>query len=241
MNRRTRGIILQATSYSETSLVVKIYTENSGLETFIVSGVRSKNSRFKSNLFQPLTLVELVASGRNGPSMKRITDIQLAPPFTGIPGDVIKSSIAIFLSEVIYRSIREEEPNPALFGFLHNSIQILDLSNENCSRFHLYFMIQLSRYLGFFPHGDCNATDVVFDLKEGVFTSNPPLHMMVLDHENSKVLHLLMNAGFGDYRDIDIPAGRLRTLLEALVTYFEIHHTHGNPIRSHAILSEVLH
>jgi len=238
---KARGIILQTTNYSETSLVVKIYTENSGLETFIVSGVRAKNSRFKSNLFQPLTLVELVASGRSGRSMKRITDIQLSPPFTGIPGNVIKSSIAIFLSEVIYRSIREEESNPALFGFLHNSIQILDLSNDNCSRFHLYFMVQLSRYLGFFPHGDCNSSGTVFDLKEGVFTQQHPMHVMVLDHETSKVLFQLMNTGFEDYRAIDIPANRLKILLEALVTYFEIHHTHGNPIRSHAILSEVLH
>jgi DNA repair protein RecO (recombination protein O) len=108
MNSKTRGIILQTTNYSETSLVVKIYTEQSGLGSYIVSGVRSRNSRFKSNLFQPLSLIDMVASGKPGQSMKRITEIQLSPPFSGIPGDIIKSSIAIFLAEVIYRSIREE-------------------------------------------------------------------------------------------------------------------------------------
>lgn len=241
MNKNTRGIILQTTNYSETSLVVKIYTEQSGLETFIVSGVRSKNSRFKSNIFQPLSLVELVASGKAGRSMKRITDIHLSPPFSGIPGDVVKSSIAIFLSEVIYRSIREEEANPTLFGFLHNSIQILDLSHENCSRFHIYFMIQLTRYLGFFPHGACNTPFSCLDLKEGVFTDSLPSHLYVLNHENSMLIYKMMNAGFDNYRDIVIPAGQLKILLDALVTYFEIHHTHGNPIRSHTILGEVLH
>src|SRR6186713_1320642 len=117
MNSKTRGIILQSTNYSETSLVVKIYTEQGGLGSFIVSGVRTRNSRFKSNIFQPLSLVELVTTGSSSQSMKRITEIQLAPPFSGIPEDIVKSSIAIFLAEVIYRSIREEEPNPSLFGF----------------------------------------------------------------------------------------------------------------------------
>jgi len=240
MNKKTRGIVLQSTNYSETSLVVKIYTEQYGLESYIVSGVRTKKSRFSSNIFQPLSLVELVASGRTGSTLKRITDIQLSPAFSGIPGDVIKSTIALFLSEVIYRSIREEEHNPALFGFLHNSIQILDLSQDNCARFHLYFMIQLTRYLGFFPQGECNSNGRCFDLKEGVFTDYHSSHIFILDHENSLLLYRLMNSGFETYRDIVIPAPRMRTILDALVTYFEIHHTHGNPIRSHTILGEVL-
>ena len=240
MNSKTRGIILQATNYSETSLVVKIYTEHGGLASFIVSGVRTKNSRFKSNVFQPLSLVELVASGSQAQSMKRITEIQLSPPFSGIPGDIIKSSIAIFLSEVIYRSIREEEPNPSLFGFIHNSIQILDLSQASCSRFHIYFMIQLSRYLGFFPHGEYSETSSIFDLKEGYFTNRLPSHPAILDPSHSKILFRLMLSDFENYRDIEISTAATKVLLQALVTYFEIHHTHGNPIKSHTVLETIL-
>ncbi len=240
MSSTTRGIILQTTNYSETSLVVKIYSEQSGLGSYIVSGVRARNSRFKSNIFQPLSLVELVASGKPGQSMKRISDIHLSPPFSGIPGDIIKSSIAIFLSEVIYRSIREEEPNPTLFGFLHNSIQILDLCHDNCSRFHIYFMIRFSRHLGFFPHGDCIPGVSIFDLKEGFFTGNQPVHDAFLDHRHADLLYRLMHASFDDYRDIRVTPAATKILLKALVTYFEIHHTHGNPIRSHTVLEEVL-
>ncbi len=240
MNSKTRGIVLQTTNYSESSLIVKIYTEDAGLGSYIVSSVRVRNSRFKSNIFQPLSLVELVASGKPGQSMKRITDIQLSPPFSGIPGDIIKCSIAIFLSEVIYRSIREEEPNAVLFGFLHNSIQILDLSHDNCSRFHIYFMIRFSRHLGFSPHGECLPGISIFDLKEGYFTANRPVHEAYLDHDHAALLFRLMHADFENYRDIAIAAPSLKILLKALVTYFEIHHTHGNPIKSHTVLEEVL-
>ncbi len=240
MSSKTRAIILQTTNYSETSLVVKIYTETSGLGSYIVSGVRSRNSKFKSNIFQPLSLVEMISSGKPGQSMKRITEISLAPPLSGIPGDIIKSSIAIFLAEIIYRSIREEEPNSSLFGFLSNSIQILDVSHGNCSRFHIYFMIRFSRHLGFFPHGDCIAGVTIFNLEEGFFTSNYPSHGRFLDLHHANLLFQLMHADFENYRDIEISMPEMKTLLNSMVTYFEIHHTHGSPIRSHKILEEVL-
>jgi DNA repair protein RecO (recombination protein O) len=101
-------------------------------------------------------------------------------------------------------------------------------------------MIQLSRYLGFFPHGECNSAGSIFDLREGVFTDRQPAHLLVLNHEDADILYRLMNAGFENYREVPIPANRLKHLLDALVMYFEIHHTHGNPIRSHTILGEVL-
>ncbi len=240
MNSKTRGIVLQSTNYSESSLVVKIYTENAGPGSYIVGSVRTRNSRFKSNIFQPLSLVEMVASGKPGQSMKRITEIQLSPPFITIPGDIVKSSIAIFLSEVIYRSIREEEQSPILFGFLHNSIQILDLCQENCSRFHIYFMIRFSRHLGFFPHGECVPGVSIFDLKEGYFTPNRPVHEAFLDYDHAALLFRLMHSDFENYRDIPITSPSLKILVKAMVTYFEIHHTHGNAIKSHTVLEEVL-
>ncbi len=241
MNHKTRGIILQTTDYSETSLVVKIYTEHGGIGSFIVGGVRTRNGRFKSNLFQPLSLVELVASGSPSGSMRRITDIQLAPPFSGIPGNIVKSSIAIFLAEVVLRSIREEEANPVLFEFLHNSIQILDLSQGNCSRFHICFMVQLTRYLGFYPQGAYTKNSGFFDLQEGTFTGIQPSHPVILEKEPAALLYRIMMAGFENYQSVELTSQSAKELLGALVTYFEIHHTQGSSIRSHMVLEEVLH
>jgi DNA repair protein RecO (recombination protein O) len=240
MRTQSRGIVLHATEYSETSLVVKIYTEEKGLGTFIVGGVRTKKSRYNSTLFQPLSLVELVASGKPGQTMQRITEIHFSPPFSGIPSDMIKSTIAIFMAEVIYRSIREEEPNKALFHFLNSSIQILDLHQGNCSRFHLYFMTQLTRHLGFYPQGTFHKGRSIFDLREGTFTDRLPSHPDYTGVAESELLASLLTCSFENYTSVAIGGAASKSLLSALVTYFELHQTHGNPIRSHRILEEVM-
>jgi DNA repair protein RecO (recombination protein O) len=241
MNQKTRGIILHTTDYSETSLVVKIYTENAGMGSYIVSGVRTKKSRIKSNIFQPLSLVEMISSGKPGHGMKRITEIQLSPPLPHLTADVIKSSVALFLSEVIYRSVREESPNSSLFGFLHNGIQILDLSHEDCSRFHIYFMIQLSRHLGFYPNGTFVTGQSIFDIREGLFRNSPPHHVDFLSTVLSEKIFQLLNCSFENYHNIALSSPERKELLKSLVTFFEMHQTQGSNIRSHKVLEEVLH
>jgi DNA repair protein RecO (recombination protein O) len=240
MQLRTRGIVLQSTDYGETSLVVKIYTETSGMTSFIVSGVRTRNPKFAVSLFQPFTLTELIASGKPGQSLLRITDIRLAPPLNGIPGDMVKSSIALFLAEVVYRSIREETPNPALYGFLFHGIQVLDVSGSDCTRFHLYFLARLTRHLGFFPNGDFTAGVSIFDLREGLFRSEPPLHREYFSPSTTVKLHQLLHTTFESYNSIDITHGEMKELLKGLVFYFELHQTHGSIIRSHKVLEEIL-
>jgi DNA repair protein RecO (recombination protein O) len=240
MKIKTRGIVLHTTQYSETSLVVKIYTEEIGLASFIVGGVRQKNSRIKSNIFQSLSLVELVASGKQGTTMPRITDIQLSPPFTDIPANVIKSSIAIFLAETIYRSIKEEETNPQLFSFIHSGIQILDVSSQNCSRFHIFFLIQLSRYIGFFPNGVFTQQMVLFDLREGLFTDRLPNHPEFLDNYHASILWKYMNLSFENYHELTVSRESVQLLINSLVYYYEMHLTHGKTIHSHKVLAEVL-
>ncbi len=237
---QSKGIILKSTNYGDTGLVVKIYTEQAGMGSFIVSGVRSKKSRFSSSIFQPLSLVEMIASGKPGQSMKRITEIHLSPPFTGIPHDMVKSTIAIFLSEVIYRSVKEEEVNPSLFNFLHSSIQILDLNQHNCARFHLFFMIQFSRYLGFYPNGVYIKGVSCFDLREGLFKSSFPAHTDFLDSRQTGILYEFMNKSFDNFHDFELPKEISKEILHSLVTYFEIHQTHGSQIRSHKVLEEIL-
>jgi DNA repair protein RecO (recombination protein O) len=240
MKAITRAIVLNTTPYSESSLVVKAYTEISGLRSYIVSGVRTGKGKFHSNLFQPLTLLEIVTSGKPGQSLTRITDASLAPPLTGISGDISKSTMAIFMSEVIYRSIKEEEHNPGLFGFLHNAIQILDLARHDYSRFHLYFMIGLTRYTGFYPHGIWQGSKTKFDLREGIFTESLPSHPEYTEGSITDAIWNLMGRSFENYHESIIPSPVARVMLHALIRYYELHVTQGKKIVSHKILEEVL-
>jgi DNA repair protein RecO (recombination protein O) len=241
MRIKTRAIILHTTKYSETSLIVRAYTEESGACSFIVGGVRGGGkSRFAAGVFQPFSLVEIIASGKPGNDLHRITEVQFAPAFTNIPNDIVKSSMLLFLSEVVSRCIREEEPSPSLFQFMHHSAQVLDLMNGSCSRFHLHFLVRLTRYVGFYPNGEYSVGTPYFDLREGVFVSMKPHHADYLEDEVSMALFELMTTGFEDHDDIQIRPAVGRALLQAMVAYYELHLTHGREIHSHKILSEVL-
>jgi DNA repair protein RecO (recombination protein O) len=240
MRIHTRAIILHTTKYGETSLIVRTYTESSGICSFIVGGVRGGGkSRFPAGVFQPLNLVEVVASGKPGTTLPRITEIQLSPPLGYLHQDLVKGTIAMFLSEVLNRSIKEEEPSPSLFGFLHNAILMLDTEPNYVARFHLAFMVQLSKHLGFYPHGSYSEQGF-FDLQEGVFTQHRPNHVYYLDGPVARSLWLLMYTPFGDLSDLDVDAIDNRRMLQGLVTYYELHMTQGRSIHSHHILSEVL-
>ena len=240
MRIHTRAIILHSTKYGETSLIVRTYTETSGICSFIVGGVRGGGkSRFPAGIFQPLNLVEVVASGKPGTTLPRITEIQLSPPLSYLHQDLVKGTIAMFLSEVLNRSIKEEEPSPSLFGFLHNAILILDTEPNHVARFHLAFMVQLSKHLGFYPHGSYFEQGF-FDMQEGVFTQHRPTHVYYLDGSVARSLWLLMQTPFGDLSSLNVDAIDNRRMLQSLVTYYELHMTQGRNIQSHHILSEVL-
>ena len=239
MLQKSRGIIFHTTDYSETSIIAKIYTEDFGLQSLLVNSVRKKNARIRSSIFQPLSLVELVFYHKDRGGLQRISEIRNTIPYREIPFDSIKSSMVLFLNEVLYRSIREESPNQGLFEFLFNSLQLLDVETSSGGNFHLIFLIKLTRYLGFFPHGQYNESSKIFDLKEGSFLSAIPIHPHFLnDAESLEFSTLLATAGNieGAY---NLSHDIKRKLLDKLLEYYRLHIEGFGEIRSHKILEEV--
>ena len=150
---KTRGIVFHRIKYSESSIIAKIYTEQFGLCSFLVQGARKKTSAAKANLLQPLSLVELVAYHKETSGLQKMKELKNDHPLISIQNNIVKTTIAIFLSEMLVRSIREETPNKQLFSFLHQSIIFFD-KLENPVNFHLLFLIKLSKFLGFFPQAN---------------------------------------------------------------------------------------
>jgi DNA repair protein RecO (recombination protein O) len=169
MLHKTRGIVLHTVKYSETSLIVKVYTEAFGIQSYMVKGARNPKSKLRPILFQPLTLLELVAYHKERNTLQSIKEIRLAHPYQSMPFDIRKSSIALFLNEVVYRSVGEEESNPALFEFLWSSFLLLDAVEEPFMHFHLLFTIKLTKYLGFHPRNTRTDEHCFFNLSEGTF------------------------------------------------------------------------
>lgn len=240
MLHKTRGIVLSTLSYSDTSVIAHVYTEQFGPQSYMINGARGKRAKIKANLLQPLSLIEMVVYHKEKSSLQRIREIRNSQPFTSIPYNILKTSIVIFINEVLYKAIREEEPNQRLFEFIYSSVQILDLEQENCANFHLSFLVQLSKYLGFLPQGKAGAETPYFDLQEGTFISQEPLHPYFLDQNLSSILEKLAEFDYTAAASIMLTNDQRRELLSKLILYYELHLPGLREINSHKILEEVI-
>lgn len=239
MLHKTRGIVLHTTDYSETSIVAKVYTEHFGLQSYIVNSVRKKNARVKSATFQALTLVDLVVYHKERSGLQRMADVKPAPALRNIPFDIRKSSVALFLDEVLYKSIHEEEANPGLFEFLFNSIQLLDLQTPPNPDFHLLFLLQLSRHLGFFPNDNYDEHNTVFNLQEGHFQSDVPSHPHYARAPYSAILCRLLRSLPDFNAKSEMTTDERRNLLESILEYYELHIAGFGRMKSHKVLEQI--
>ena len=155
---KTKGVVFRFTKYGETSVIATVFTEEFGLQSYMVNGVRSKNSKSKIALYQPLTLLEMVVYHRENANLNRIKEIKCLHPYHTIHRDVTKSSIAMFITELLNKTVKEESHARELCEFLISSLITLDSLTENVANFHLIFLIRLSRFLGF---GAQNVNEVL--------------------------------------------------------------------------------
>jgi len=236
---KTRGIALHSVKYAESSLIVKTYTETFGLQSYILKGIRGKKSNIKSALFQPLTLLDMVVYHREKSSIHPVKEVMLAVPTHSTTSDIRKSSIALFLSELIYRAIREEEANDSLFEFLWNSIILLDTTDKGIAGFHLLFSVKLCHFLGFRPQGNRNETNRFFNLQEGMF--HPIFSAShCLNEEQSRWFDQLINTEMTQLSRLVFPAGMRVELLDKVLLYYRYHLPGFSGIRSREILHTVL-
>jgi DNA repair protein RecO (recombination protein O) len=235
----TRGIVFNQVKYGETSIIARIYTEHSGLQSFLIRGARSRHSRIRSAHLQHLSLVELEFNQRSNKEIQHLKSLKIAHPFRDIPFNVKKSAVAVFLNEILFKVIREEEANPALFSYLFNTIQFLDLKAGHVGLFHHLFLIQLSRHLGFFPRNNFSGQHIHFDLQEGEFTASESHGELVGNQRVSEMLHDLMQLNFDDLDGRSTDSALKQELLDLLLRYYRLHIPGFGTIRSHLVLSEV--
>ncbi|MCX6271487.1 MAG: DNA repair protein RecO [Bacteroidetes bacterium] len=236
----TRGIVLHQTRYSETSLIVKVYTEAFGLASFIFKGVRKTKPVVSPALLQHLSLIELVTNKNVNANLQYVKEIRGFYSYTELPYDIRKSAIAIFLNEILYKSLKEEEPNPDLFDFLITSLQILDLTHQPVSNFHLWFALQLTRFLGILPVGQDQPAKPVFNLKEGIFQFSCPDHPHYVEPPYGTLFSQFSRPGFREYYSVSIKASERKQLLLKIIEFYQLHLQGFGSMKSHEVLEEVL-
>lgn len=231
---KTRGIVLNYIKYRETSIIARVYTEQLGLQTYIVNSIRKKGPSMRIALFQPLTLLEMVVYTAPSGGITRISEFKCAQPFRSIMTDIRKSSVALFLSEVIAASVKEEEENPPLFNFLYQSILNFDRKEEHFENFHLTFLLQLAHYLGFGPASASEITSqVAFAAPAGGTAQPSVMHFQVFDSLLEELMEKPDTA--------QVPNGKVRReLLNILIRFYQLHIDRLGEIKSLTVLSDVL-
>jgi DNA repair protein RecO (recombination protein O) len=221
MLHKTRGIVFRFTKYGETSIIVNIFTEQFGLQSYIVNGVRSKSAKGKIALYQPLTLLDLVVYHKENANILRIKEVQCAYPYRSLASDVRKSTQAMFLNEILNKSVKEQSHAQELFDFLFAALVTLDNQETGYENSHLIFLLKLSRFLGFEPQ-------LIEEVLQG----------RLADAEEEKLLEQLLKADFSDH--LTMTAIQRRNLLDLMLRFYATHIDNLGEIKSVQVLREVL-
>lgn len=239
--QKLKGIYLHHVRYSENNVIAKIYTNELGMQSFMIRGVGKSKKNKKTGLLQPLTLLDIIAYVNSKRNIHQVKEISVAYHFKTLQQEnFVKSSIAVFVNELIYKSIKEVEKNDAMFDFLFNSVQYLDLIDGGFANFHLLFAMQFSKYLGFFPsYSDKEKADF-FDLREGVFSSSEPMHADYISFEDSIRFRELIKRDYSEAANLNITNQQRRELLRVILSYYTFHLQGFTEIKSHQVLETVL-
>ncbi|KAB1067355.1 DNA repair protein RecO [Tamlana haliotis] len=217
----TNAIVLSKLKYRDNDLIVKCFTQEKGVISFLLRGIlKSKKSQNKAAYFQPLSQIQIVIDYKSNRSLQTIKETKLTVIYSSLHSHVLKSSIVLFLSEVLSSTLHEEEADEALFSYLENTLLWLDSQSEYAN-FHLLFLLKLTKYLGFYP--DTRAIELPnFNLNEGRFELKPVFkHNMA--GPNVLLLKQLLETPFDALPDIKINATQRQSFLSAMLIYFELH------------------
>lgn len=240
MQSKTKGIVLKTIKYGDRKLIVKIYTNTHGLQSFFVPLGTSSKAKIKPALLLPLTQIDIETSVRTNKQFASIKDIHCNYQYTDLTQNIYKNTIALFLNEVLFGCLKEEEPNENMFEFVTVALQWLDQSHEHISNFHLYFLIELSKHLGFYPQNNFTSSLPYFDLREGAFIAKLPEHPDYLFPESGKLLSDLLMVDLRNIRYYQLNKQERDDLMNNMLSFYRLHVSGIKDIKSLLVLKETL-
>ncbi len=239
MTEKTRGIVLHQIKYSDSGIVAWLYTRKFGRQSFLIRGLRNKKSGRHNILFQPMFILDMVIYYKEIREMQTVKEFTASYSPSDIYSNIKKSSVAMFLGEVLASVLREEHPNERLFDFIENSVIYFDTSKEDYANFHLGFLAGLSSYLGFEPQQRKDPSGHYFDMLNGGFVSSPPLHGNYANRELSEILAMLFSSSYDKIKDISLTGVLRNEILETIVKYYSLHLPGLKKINSLEVLKAV--
>jgi len=236
----TEGIVLHSFKYNDTSIIARIYTKEKGLQSYLIPGVRKKRASIKNSLFQPLSIFKIVAYHNDKNNLQRIKEVNSIHLYKTLHSDIIKTSMAVFISEMLIKCIKEQEQNEDMFEFLKKSFLFLDQRDKKFADFHLVFLMHLTKYLGFYPNLKQNIkTPLLFNLKEGTYIKNSNNSSYILDEYFSEFFSKICQIKYDDLDQLSLTFNQRKAVLNKIIDYYKIHISGFSNIKSLPVLETV--
>ena len=241
---KTKGIVLRTVKYGETSLIVTIYTELFGVQSYMVNGVRasSRKGPGKANLFQPAAILDLVVYHNELKNLQRIREFRWGVLYQHLFFDVIRNAVALFMVELLQKCIRQPEPNPELFYFIEDSFLHLDVAEGRVlANLPLFFTLHLAGFFGFRIDESQSGRASFFDLREGQFVADHPHHPDVLEGNYSyHTAQLLRARQPQELQELALNQETRRILLQACIVFYSLHVPDFGEMRTLPVLQTLL-
>lgn len=236
---KSRAIVLHTLRYNDEQLIVDLLTEAEGFVTMMVRVSRSRRASVRHTLFQPLAVLQLEWEHRPKTTMQRPRSALTALPYTSLPYDADKATIALFLSEFLRYIIRREPEARLLFGYILDSLAWLDACRGDFANFHLVFLLRLSRFLGIMPNMDDARDGYCFDLRASVFTPTVPAHPDYLPPLEAQLVPKLMRMRYQTMHVFRFSGRERSQLLEHILRYYRLHLPDFPEVKSLGVLRDV--
>jgi len=232
----TKAIVLHKSNYSESSLIVQVFTLEYGKIGLLIRGAKRRKSRTKSALFEPLSIIEIVANFSDTGKLVIPREVKLNTPFISIQSDISKRTIALFISEILHKCIKLPNPDYALFNYIEKALLSLEQSNRKNANFHLIFLLELSKHLGFQPQ---KSNGEFFDLVEGKFTNSIPQGTMYFRGEEKDLFLYLLGIKIEETAQINFTTNQRKIVLSSIIKYYQTHIPNLGEIKSHTVLETI--
>ena len=233
---KTRGIVLHTIPYKDNYSIVHIYTEHFGRVSYMLPGSKRKKSGLSRSLFMPLSVLDMDVDHGNRRDIQRIKEAHLSFPLVEISTNPIKNMLALFLSEVLFRVVKETEPDGRLFRFLYDSVSLLERTETGIANFHLVFLLHLLYYIGIYPNAESNSDSLYFDMLNSVFVREHPAHVHYLNQQECIVMVRLLKMTYENMSLYSFSRRERVRIIERILEYYRLHLPEFPEIRSLGVM-----
>lgn len=234
-----KTIVLHTFKYKESGIILQGYSNKGGKESFYIKSGKKSLKKHSLSTLHPLNILESVTSSHNIGELKILKEFNSVHKLSSLRSSIPKAAIAIFISEVISKTIHEFEQNSDMFNFLEKSILELEQINKGANNFHLYFLLKYAALLGYMPEIPTTTQGMLFDIPNAGYSQSTTNRALMFPQKESELLWKLARSSIDNLQEISIP-GQLRyKFIQEMIRYLSYHTGMQINIGSLNVLHEV--